>query len=244
MLTGLTALSLLGFPGVPGPERLERIEVLVDAGRRLRGTADVTVRRAAVLPRPRSVMGLPCAPVPRAVADAVAAVGEAPAVRTLLVDSVRAAGCDPAAVVRELDGAGLLGRAEVSDAVDQLLARGRALAEGRLYLMVRDFGLPDPLWNVDLRLPSGPYLGSVDAYWPDHAVALELDSSAAGADEAARRPRMPVGREVLGRLGIEVVRTTPAKLRASAARQAAAVRTALLSVDDRATSARVVVLPR
>ncbi len=250
MLTGLTALSLRCLPGVPGPDRLERIEVLVDAGRRLRGTADVTVRRAPAgtgLPRPRMVLSLPCAPLPRAVADAAATLADRAdpaAVRALLVEAVRTGDCDPALVVAELDAAGLLRRDGVAGAVDELLARRRTSAEHRLYGMVRDFGLPDPLWNVDLRLPGGPYLGSVDAYWPRHAVALELDAVPADPRQAVRWPRVSGGRETLGRLGIAVISTTPAQLRASAARQASVVRTALLSADERAPRARVVVLPR
>jgi hypothetical protein len=46
--------------------------------------------------------------------------------------------------------------------------------------MVHEYGLPDPVWNVDLRLPGGPHLGGLDAYWPDQAVAVavavELDT--------------------------------------------------------------------
>ena len=42
--------------------------------------------------------------------------------------------------------------------------------------MVRGHGLPEPLWNVELRLPGGPHLGGVDAYWPDQAVAVEIDT--------------------------------------------------------------------
>ncbi len=81
-------------------------------------------------------------------------------------------------MVRELSEAELLGRPAVVGAVDALLAEGRAAAEARLYAMVREHGLPDPVWNVELRLPGGPRLGAVDAYWPDHAVAVELDARA------------------------------------------------------------------
>ncbi len=244
MLTGVTALSLLGFPGVPVPEALERAEVLVLRGRRLPESAAVAVRRARALPRPRLVGGLPCAPVPRAVADALAVVSGAREVRSLLVESVRTGDCEPAAVLRELDAAGLLERAEVADAVDALLAQARRVAEERLYAMVRDRGLPDPAWNVDLVLPGGRYLGSVDAYWPAEAVALELDARPLPRAAAVPRPPAARGREELAALGVRVLRTTPAKLRAAPDRQAWQVRDALMSAPGRPPAGYVRVLPR
>ncbi|NEB81290.1 hypothetical protein G3I40_39695, partial [Streptomyces sp. SID14478] len=163
-------------------------------------------------------------------------------------EAVRGGHCEPAAVVRELTQARLLSRPHVVDAVDSLLAEGRALAEDRLYAMVAEHGLPDPLWNVDLRLPGGPHLGGLDAYWPDQAVAVELDTRAARAEprqegdalwgEYARK------REHLERLGITVVHLTPKKLRESPEQQAAVVRTALMASGDRDPAAYVVVLPR
>lgn len=134
------------------------------------------------------------APVERALADAVAGLTDPLAVRGLLIEAVRGGHCEPASVVRELSRAKLLGRPQVVRAVDSFLAEGRAVAEGRLYGMVRTYGLPEPLWNVDLRLPGGPCLGGVDAYWPEQAVAVELDArrrctvgpTAAGAGRSTR----------------------------------------------------------
>ena len=113
-------------------------------------------------------------------------------------------------MVRELSQARLLSRPHVVDAVDALLAEGRAIAEDRLYGMVRDYGLPDPVWNVDLRLPGGPHLGGVDAYWPEQAVAVELDTRAPRQDDGRRcRSEYARKREHLERLGITVVHVTP-----------------------------------
>ncbi|MEU6173032.1 hypothetical protein ABZ832_14040 [Streptantibioticus parmotrematis] len=244
MVTGLAALALHGFTGVPPLEALNQVDVLVSRGRKVKDTGEVRVRRAHTLPRPRHVAGLPCAPVARAVADAVAVLDDARAVRALLTEAVRTGDCEPAAVVRELNTARLLDRPHVVNAVDALLAEGRAIAESRLYEMVRRYGLPDPVWNVDLRLPGGPYLGSVDAYWPDHAVALELDARAPRHDDPQLWTQARRAREHLDRLGIEVVRTTPKKLRTSLETQAAVVRTALLSAADRRPHGYVAVLPR
>ncbi|WP_445524563.1 hypothetical protein [Streptomyces cyslabdanicus] len=248
MVTGLAALTLHGFATSPGLPALEEIDVLVERGRRLRSAGCARIVRAAGLPAAEAVTGLPVAPVPRALADAVAGLSDAGTVQRLLTEAVRGGYCEPSAVVRELAGAGLLGRPYVVDAVDLLLAEGRALAEGRLYRMVREHGLPDPVWNVDLRLPGGPRLGGVDAYWPQQAVALELDTRAprpggrpddgSPCSEHARR------REHLERLGITVVHISPRKLRESLDQQAIVVRTALMAAADRDPAASVAVLPR
>jgi hypothetical protein len=244
MITGLAALTLYGFSAAPPLLSLDRIDVLVPRLRRLRSTGCARIVRTAVLPVPEQVTGVPVAPVARAVADAVADLADAGAVRRLLTEAVRGGHCEPAAVVRELTQARLLGRPHVVDAVDSLLAEGRAIAEERLYRMVREHGLPDPVWNVDLRLPGGPHLGGLDAYWPEQAVALELDTRASRQDDDALWSEYARKREHLERLGITVVHVTPRKLRDAMEQQAAVVRTALMAASDRDPAAYVVVLPR
>ncbi|MEU9355823.1 hypothetical protein AB0D65_33715 [Streptomyces griseoloalbus] len=248
MITGLAALTLHGFSSAPPLPSLEVFDVLVPRLRRLRSTGCARIVRAPALPAPEQVTGLPVAPVPRALADAVAGLQDAGTVRRLLTEAVRGGHCEPAAVVRELTGAKLLNRPHVVDAVDSLLAEGRALAEGRLYRMVREHGLPEPCWNVELRLPGGPRLGVLDAYWPQEAVALELDTR---APRPGRRPEDDAEwseyarrREHLERLGVTVVHVTPRKLRDALEQQAAVVRTALIASADRDPAAYVVVLPR
>ncbi|MEV6170504.1 hypothetical protein AB0L99_20030 [Streptomyces sp. NPDC051954] len=244
MITGLAALALHGFASAPPLLSLEKIDVLVPRLRRLRSTGPARIVRTAALPTPQGVTGVPVAPVPRALADAVSGLADAGAVRRLLTEAVRGGHCEPASVVRELNNAKLLSRPHVVDAVDSLLAEGRAIAEDRLYRMVREHGLPDPVWNVDLRLPGGPHLGGLDAYWPDQAVAVELDTRAPRQDEDALWSEYARKREHLERLGITVVHITPKKLRDSTEQQAAVVRTALMAAADRDPAAYVVVLPR
>ncbi|MFJ4976946.1 hypothetical protein ACIP6X_16635 [Streptomyces coeruleorubidus] len=244
MITGLAALTLHGFSSTPPLPSLDAIDVLVPRLRRLRSTGCARIVRSAALPAPEQVTGLPVAPVARALADAVAGLADAGTVRRLMTEAVRGVHCEPAAVVRELNQARLLSRPHVVDAVESLLAEGRVIAEDRLYRMVREYGLPDPVWNVDLRLPGGPYLGGLDAYWPDQAVALELDTRAPRQDGDALWSEYARKREHLERLGITVVRITPRKLRDSPEQQATVVRTALMASADRDPAAYVAVLPR
>ncbi|MFJ3085132.1 hypothetical protein [Streptomyces sp. NPDC086838] len=254
MLTGLAALSLYGFAAAPPAASVERVDVLVPRVRRLRSAGYARLLRTAELPRPERVDGLPVAPVARALADAVAGLGDAVAVRRLLTEAVRGGHCEPAVLVGELNRAKVLGRPQVVHAVDTLLAEGRAMAEERLYDMVRAHGLKEPLWNVDLRLPGGPHLGGVDAYWPDEAVAVELDTRAPRHSrlEGGRRQEeheaewsaYAARREHLERLGVTVVHLTPKRLRDAREQQAAVVRTALMAAADREPAAYVMILPR
>jgi hypothetical protein len=247
MITGPAALALHGFTAAPPLLALDRIDVLLPRTRRLRSTGLARLVRAHVLPRPDRITGLPVAPVPRALADTVAVLTDAADVHRLMTEAVRGGHCEAAAVVRELSQARLLGRPHVIDAVDTLIAEGRAMAEGRLYEMVHAHALPDPLWNVDLRLPGGPHLGGVDAYWPDHAVALEIDARAprrASYDDEALWSEYAKKRETLERLGVTVVHVTPRGLRESPEQQAEVVRAAMLAAAERAPATHVVVLPR
>ncbi|MFF7893786.1 hypothetical protein ACFZDI_18170 [Streptomyces sp. NPDC007907] len=244
MITGLAALTLRGFSSSPPLPSLDAIDVLVPRMRRLRSTGCARVVRTPVMPEPEQVTGVPVAPVARALADAVAGLADAGTVRRLLTEAVRGAHCDPAAVVRELVQARLLGRPHVVDAVESLLAEGRARAEDRLYRMIAEYGLPDPVWNVDLRLPGGPYLGGLDAYWPEQAVAVEIDTRAPRPDDDALCSEYARKREHLERLGITVVHITPRKLREAPEQQATVLRTALMASADREPAAHVLVLPR
>jgi hypothetical protein len=191
------------------------------------------------MPRPQEVGGLPCAPVPRALADAVAELDDTDTVRALFAEAVRAGHCDGTAVLRELSEAGLLELPHVRRAADVLRTEDRTMAEQRLYTMVNCHQLPDPVWNVDLRLPGGPPLGGVDAYWPEHAVAVALDP-----DDDALWSHHARQREHLEALGITMIHLAPAKLRHSLEQQAAVVRTALMASSDLDPAAYVVVTPR
>lgn len=252
VVTGLAALALHRFSSVPPLSGLPVIDVLVPYQRRLRDTAGVSIHRVRELPRPQDVDELPCAPVPRALADAVGELDDADTVRRLLTEAVRRGHCDPAAVLRELAAAeGLLDLPQVAAALPALHAEGRVMAEQRLYEMVRCHQLPDPVWNVDLRLPGGPPLGGVDAYWPEHAVAVAVDvhtdthTGVAGlVTDDAMWSHHARQRERLEALGITLVYLTPAKLQGALEQQAAVVRTALTGSTDRTPAAYVVVTPR
>ncbi|THA26401.1 hypothetical protein E4198_18445 [Streptomyces sp. RKND-216] len=250
MITGPAALALRGFTSARPLPALDRIDVLVPATRRLRSAGFARVVRGGDLPEPEQIAGLPVAPVERALADTVADLDDAETVGRLLTEAVRDGHCEAQTLMRELEAARLLTAPHVADAVDRIVAEGRTVAEARLYDLVRTQGVPDPCWNVDLRLPGGPHLGGVDAYWPDEAVALSIDARThrhIPGDEGGTEGLWDAyaqQRESLERLGITVVHLTPRALREAPELQAAVVRTALMAAEDREPAAYVLVLPR
>ncbi|WP_326599043.1 hypothetical protein [Streptomyces sp. NBC_01803] len=245
VVSGLAALALHGFTGAPPLTALDRVDVLVPRTRRLRTAGFARVVRTHRLPRPVELGGFPVAPVPRALADAIARLPDQLAVRRLLTEAVRGGHCDPQAVIRELTRARLLSHPHVATAIDALLVEGRTMAEERLLETVRAAGLPDPCWNVALWLPDGPFLCAMDAYWPEQAVAVEIDARGPRqrADDAERTEHDRT-RQTLTGLGITVIRTTPRKLRESPGHQADAVRQALRAAAGRPPATYVVVMPR
>lgn len=244
MVTGLAALALHGFTSAPELASLKQIDVLVPRMRRLRSTGCARIVRTASLPTPQQVKGVPVAPVPRALADAVAELSDANAVRGLLTEAVRGGHCEPAAVVRELNNAKLLKPA----------ARGGrgGLAAGR---GPRDRGGP-PLPDGERARPPRPGVerrpapaGRPAPGRPGRVLARAGGGRRAGhpgprQDEDALWSEYARKREHLERLGITVVHITPKKLRDAMEQQAAVVRTALMASADRDPAAYVVVLPR
>jgi hypothetical protein len=233
MVTGLAALTLHGFSCAPPLSALDRIDVLLPRTRRLRSAGCAHIVRARHVPEPVRITGLPVAPASRALTDAVQELSDTVTVRRLMTEAVRGGHCDPQEVLEELGRARLLVRPHVAEAAGTLVAEARGLAEGDLYAAVFTGRLPDPCWNVRLRLPGGPYLAEVDAYWPEQAVAAVLPDG----DEAPRR-------EALEGLGITVVVAAPQAADDDPARQAAVLRTALMAAEQREPAAYVEVLPR
>ncbi|WP_405013152.1 hypothetical protein [Kitasatospora sp. NBC_01539] len=188
VITGAAALALYGFASVPRLPAVTGVDVLVPRQRRLKDAGAVRIRRTGRELEARSVHGLACAPVARAVADAVrewtdAGAFESGAVRPALLRAMlREAvsrtdgGCGLRELVGELGEAGLLGEPRVRAAVDELLAAERESVLARIGDLVDEWLLPVPLAGPELRMPGGTYVAVPDLYWPGAAVAVAVDS--------------------------------------------------------------------
>lgn len=254
MITGLAALALHGFAAAPPPAPADAVDVLVPRTRRLRSVGYVRLVRSAGTPRAEQLRGLPVVPVERALADAIAGLGDPLAVRGLLIEAVRGGHCEPAVVVRELSRAKLLGRPQVVAAVDSFLAEGRAVAEGgsttwcgrtscRSRCGTWSCGCPAAPCSAGWT-PTGPSRRSPWSWTPGRRGAAGPGTAGDREEQGAQWSAYAARREHLERLGITVVHLTPGKLRDAGEQQAVVVRTALMAAAYREPAAQVTVLPR
>ncbi|GAA2798069.1 hypothetical protein GCM10010441_23980 [Kitasatospora paracochleata] len=188
VITGVAALALYGFVSMPRLPAVTGVEVLVPRQRRLKDAGQVRIRRTARALVARSVHGLACAPVARAVADAVREWTDACAfdtglvgpglLRSLLREAVTRSqdGCTVRELLAELRDAELLEEPRVRAAVDELLAAERESVFLRLGELIDEWLLPVPLTGPELRMRGGTYVAVPDLYWPEAGVAVEVDS--------------------------------------------------------------------
>ncbi|MEU3493886.1 type IV toxin-antitoxin system AbiEi family antitoxin domain-containing protein [Kitasatospora cineracea] len=224
VITGAAALALYGFVSVPRLPAVHGVEVLVPRQRRLRDAGQVRIRRTGRVLEARSVHGLAVAPVARAVADAISEWAEQGAfesgrvgpglLRALLREALeREGGCPAAELLAELAEAQLLAVPRVRAAVDELLAARREAAFAELTALAAERGLPVPLPGPELRMRGGTYIAVPDLYWPEAAVAVEVDSELRCVSEG-EAAWVRGGQHRMEYLGVRVVYIGSARLAA------------------------------
>ncbi|MEU6232026.1 hypothetical protein [Kitasatospora sp. NPDC047058] len=233
VITGTAALALYGFAAVPRLPAVTGVDVLVPRQRRLKDAGEVRIRRTERELVARSVHGLACAPVARAVADALGewtaggegqAFGAAAAlpVREVLREAVGRSGgrlagsearCTVRELVAELTESGLAADLRVRAALDELLAAERDAVLTRLGELVDEWLLPVPLSAPELRMRGGTYIAVPDLYWPQTGVAVEVDSELRCVSEG-EAAWVRGGQHRMEYLGIRVVYLSGARLAA------------------------------
>ncbi|MFE7192056.1 hypothetical protein [Kitasatospora sp. NPDC057541] len=222
-ITGAAALALYGFAAVPRLPALTGVDVLVPRQRRLKDAGEVRIRRTGRELVARSVHGLACAPVARAVADALGEwmSGERPGggagrpvpVREVLHEAVRRPElrCPVQELAAELAECGLVADPLVRAVLDGLLAAERDRVLVLVGELADEWLLPAPLTGPELRMRGGTYVAVPDLYWPEAGVAVEVDSEARrlGEGEAAW---VRGGRDRMEYLGVRVVYVCAARL--------------------------------
>jgi hypothetical protein len=173
----ITGAAALRFHRLPAPES-DAVDVLVPLSVRRQSVRFVRLHRTARLP-PLGLSQPPgrYAEPARAAADAARWLTELREARAVLAGAVQdKRGCTVAQLAKELrDGpvrdSALLRQvlAEVGDGV-------RSAPEADLRDLIRETGLPTPLFNPRLYLPDGTFLGCPDAWWAESGLAVEVDS--------------------------------------------------------------------
>ncbi len=122
----------------------------------------VTVERTTRMPRPVVVDGMPMAPLVRAVLDECRRFSARDPVRALLTEAVQRGRLHPEALIRELEAGSDRGSALPREVLRDVLRGARSVAEVDAMAVWRRTGLPEPLWNHELRDASGRYIGTPD----------------------------------------------------------------------------------
>jgi hypothetical protein len=101
-------------------------------------------------------------------------------------------------------------------ALDELLAAERRLALGQLLELAAAEQLPEPLLGPELRMRGGTFVAVPDLYWPQTAVAVEVDSQLRCVSEG-EAAWMRAGQHRMEYLGVRVVYVSAERMAAEPA---------------------------
>jgi len=187
--TAVSHRSALELHGVMSFDQM--VEVATPRPRRFRTSGDVTIHTSMVLPDDdiTSVDGIPVANIERALLDAGAVVFEGKlrycvdaALRLGLTDVDRLSSLLAARRKRGRRGVRPLERALVSLPVGGL---PESPYERYALEIVRDFGLPEPVLQYEVLLPSGRTI-RIDLAWPKWWLGAEIDGHGYHATRSER----------------------------------------------------------
>jgi very-short-patch-repair endonuclease len=182
------AALLYGGPGatLTGPSALRRhgmriqqpemIDVLIPASRPRQSSGFVRLRQTRRLPPQVCYEGpVQYALAARAVADAARDMQELAAVRAVVAAAVQTRRCTVEQIEAELRAGPVHGSALLRTALAEVAQGTRSAPEADLFELIKKGGLPEPLFNPRLFVGQ-EFLASPDAWWPDYAIAVEVDS--------------------------------------------------------------------
>jgi hypothetical protein len=219
VLTGPAALWGLGIttaePAV--------FDVLVPAHRRPQSVAFVTIHRTARMPQ-RIIQKNSRSYVlaPRAFADSARFMTDLREVRSLIAGAIQRGDCPIGALVLELTEGGRQHSALLRRVLAEAEEGVRSVPEGEFRDLIKEAGLPMPMFNPRLYSADGAFIAKADAWWPDAGVAAEVDSrewhlNPSDWEQTMRR------HDTMTRHGIMVLHFSPAQIRREPATVAATV---------------------
>ncbi|HUC27716.1 MAG TPA: hypothetical protein VMA73_33880 [Streptosporangiaceae bacterium] len=221
----ITGTAATAFHGLRAP-RDEFVDVLVPLHYRRSDAGFVRLRCTSIVPGVTFQDGVVSyVALDRAIADAVRQFSQMSEVRDLVASAVQRGKVDVWQLARELDLGPKQGSARLRLALAEVSDGVRSVAESDLRLIIRQFRLPAPLYNPRLYV-DGKFLASPDAWWPDKAVAVEVESKAWHLSPADWE-RTLARRALMAAEGIVVVPLPPSKLRTAQPQVAKELRAAL-----------------
>jgi len=221
-ITGTTAVAWHGVK----VGNSDFVDVLVPLRLRRSDAGFVRLRRTSIMPGVDFRDGVVSyAPLDRAVADAVRRLTDMSEIRDLVASCVQRGKVEAWQLARELDLGPVAGSARLRLALSEVADGVRSVAEADLRSLVKQFRLPDPLYNPKLFV-AGEFLAMPDAWWPEFGVAAEVQSKAWHMSPADwqrtldRQARMSAQ-------GIVVLPFAPVRLRTARQQVAKEIRSAL-----------------
>src|SRR5215470_17634711 len=223
-LTAAAALRRHGMNGLPS----DLVDVLVPMSRRRRSTDFVVIRRTSRLPPQVCYVGcVQYAFAARAVADVVRDLHDLAKVRAIVAGAVQTRRCTIEQLEAELLAGPVRGSALFRAALAEVSQGARSGPEAELLDLIRRGRLPVPMLNARLYV-GGELIARPDVWWPNYAVAIEVDSRQwhFSPDDWERTMRR---HDRLTALGILVLHFTPRQIRNEPDQVLAMIRTALAS---------------
>jgi hypothetical protein len=221
-ITGIAAMAWHGLRQQQG----EVIDVLVPLHYKRGDAGFARLLRTSIMPGVDFRDGaVSYVPADRAIADAVRRLSDMSEVRDLIASPVQRGKVGIWELARELDLGPTRGSARLRLALSEVADGVRSVAEADLRGLVKQFRLPDPVYNPKLFV-AGEFLAMPDAWWPEFGVAAEVQSKAWHMSPADwqrtldRQARMSAQ-------GIVVLPFAPVRLRTARQQVAREIRSAL-----------------
>ncbi|MEV6446951.1 hypothetical protein [Amycolatopsis sp. NPDC051716] len=210
VVTGLESCRRQGLKRAARPG--EPVHLLLPAHLKTTSSGYVLVERTTRMPTPIEVGKLPLAPVVRAVLDECRRLTERAPIRALLAEVVQQLKTDPTDLCTELEKGSDRGSALPREVLREIGSGARSPAEAEAMAVWRRTGLPEPVWNFQVRDERGRYIATPDAWCDEVALAWEIDSY----EFHFGRPGYAATLERNNRYaaaGVAVVQTVPSRLR-------------------------------
>jgi hypothetical protein len=209
VVTGIWALRLHGLRNLPDAGD---IQVLAPTECRTGSGGFITVERTTRVPTPHTRLGIPLAPVHRAVLDAARRQSDFDTIIAMMAEAIQRRRCTAKALADEVRDGNQRGTAIARRALAPLLNGAHSVAEVDAWKLWQLSGLPPCQWNVKLFGADGRHVATPDAWCDDVALAWEIDSRGSHsehsdfADTLARNARYVAA-------GVVVLQALPARLR-------------------------------
>ncbi len=173
VVTGAASCRRQGLRALP--EYPFRVHLLVPLERKVGSSGPVIIERTTRMPQPIVASGVPLAPLVRSVLDECRRLSSRRAVSALLAESVQRGARIPE-LFAELEAGSSRGTAVPREALNRIAEGARSVAEIDAMAVWKLTGLPEPLWNHQLRDETGEYIGTPDGYFAKVRLAWEIDS--------------------------------------------------------------------